>query len=95
MANLAYYFNVSIRTICYDITILTASHPIETVKGKGGCVRLMYGTGIFQNILSEEHQNFLLRIAISLDLDDKTLMHSLLQAYGSKRNMERISAVIL
>ena len=38
MSNLAFYFGVSIRTICYDIDFLAALHPIETVRGEYGCV---------------------------------------------------------
>ena len=59
MANFASHFGISIRTICYDIVFLTAFHPIETVRGKNGCVKLMDGYHTYQNILSEEEQKTL------------------------------------
>ena len=41
VANLARMFNVSVRTIKYDIEELTLSHPLETVRGRyGGGIRL-------------------------------------------------------
>jgi predicted DNA-binding transcriptional regulator YafY len=62
MSNFAFRFGVSIRTICYDVEALTASHPIETARGEGGCVKLTEGYRTYQNIFSEEQQETLIEI---------------------------------
>ena len=59
MSNFAFHFGVSTRTIGYDIDFLTASHPIETMRGKGGCVKLKDGYRTYQNTLSKEEQEAL------------------------------------
>jgi len=95
MSNLAFLFDVSIRTICYDIDILTALHPIETVRGKGGCVKLSDDYHSFQNILSDEQQEVLIEITPLLNKRQAIVVQELLRAYGSKRNMERIDGLII
>jgi len=95
MSNLAFIFNVSVRTICYDIDILTALHPIETVRGKGGCVKLSEDYRSYQNILSDEQQEVLIEITPLLNKRQAVVVQELLRAYGSKRNMERIDGLII
>ena len=38
--NLAFEFDVSRRTIINDITELSRTYPITTVRGNGGCVKI-------------------------------------------------------
>ena len=95
MSNLAFMFGVSIRTICYDIDVLTALHPIETQRGKGGCVKLLDDYHSFQNILSDEQQEVLIEITPLLNKRQAVVVQELLRAYGSKRNMERIDGLII
>ena len=95
MSNFAFKFNVSIRTICYDIDSLTASHPIETVRGKDGCVKLMDGWRIYQNILSEEHQEVLFEIIPLISKRQAIAIKEILTAYGSRLNQERVDGLII
>lgn len=95
MSNFAHQFGVSIRTINYDIDALTALHPIETVRGRGGCVKLMDNYRIYQNILSEEQQEVLFEIIPLISKRQGTVVRDLLIAHGSKLNQERIDGLII
>jgi len=90
MQNLAAQLGVSIRTIAYDIEVLMAEYPIETVRGKGGCVRLTKDCGTYQNNLSQEQQDILLELLPVLDDRKAQRMQELLLAHGSRRNRNRI-----
>ena len=90
MPNLAAQLGVSIRTIAYDIETLMAEYPIDTVRGKKGCVRLTKGCGTYQSNLSQEHQEILLELLPTLDEHKAQRMRELLLAHGSRRNKERI-----
>ena len=94
MSNLAFYFNVTRKTICTDIEILMTSFPIETVQGRYGCVRLMDGYAMYQGFLSEEQQQTLIEIFPLLDKQQSGVIFGLLRANGSKRNKERIEGLI-
>jgi predicted DNA-binding transcriptional regulator YafY len=90
MSNLASQLGVSIRTIAYDITALMAEYPLETVRGKDGCVRLTMDCGTYQNNLSQEQQELLLELLPALDERKAQRMRELLRAHGSRRNKDRI-----
>ena len=94
MSHFAFHFDVSIRTICYDIEFLMALYPIETVQGNGGCVKLQDGYAMYQSFLSEEQQEVLMDIFPLLDLAQSKVIKGLLYAHGSKKNMERIEGLI-
>lgn len=95
MSNLASWFNVSRRTICYDIELLTASHPIETARGRYGCVKLLNGYGKYQNHLSQDEQNILLEMALDLSCDRyRQAVIKILHRLGSKSNQNRISNLL-
>ena len=85
MSNLAFRFGVSIRTICYDIEILTATYPIETMRGNGGCVKLSDDYHPYKNLFSEEQQETLAEIIPLLNSHQADVIKGLLKAYGSKR----------
>jgi predicted DNA-binding transcriptional regulator YafY len=93
MSNFAFQFYVSIRTIFNDIEILTASYPIETLRGPKGCVKLMDGYATYQSILSDEQQKTLMDIFPLLNETQSKVIYGLLCAHGSKRNIERISGL--
>jgi len=95
MSNLAFQFGVSVRTINYDIDNLAASHPIETVRGKGGCVKLMDGSRTYQNILSREQQETLIEIIPLISKQQAGVIKALLTAHGSRLNKERIDGLII
>ena len=96
MSNFAFQFGVSTRTIGYDIDFLTAYYPIETVRGRGGCVKLMEGWyRTYQNTFSEEEQQTLIEIIPLINKRQATVVKSLLTAHGSRRNQERIDGLIV
>ena len=95
MSNFACYFGVSTRTIGYDIDFLTTIHPVETVRGKGGCVKLTEGYRIYQNILSDEQQNVLIEIIPLINKRQATVVKELLHAYGSKPKQKIIDGLII
>ena len=95
MANFARLFGVSIRTICYDIEILTVIHPIETVTGRGGCVKLQEDYRTHQKILSQEQQDVLIEIIPLVNKRQARVIKGLLVAHGSKPNCDRITGLII
>ena len=95
MSNFASYFDVSDRTICYDIERLMAVHQIETVRGKGGCVKLQEGYREYQNILSEEEQKTLIEIIPSVNKRQSEAIKRLLIRLGSKSNQKHITEITL
>jgi len=80
---LAAIFGVSVRTIKYDVEILSLDHPIETVVGRHGCVRMMPGRRIYLNDISMEQQKLLLSMMDEVDEPKKLLLRQLLRAHGS------------
>ena len=94
MSNLASHFNVTRRTICTDIEILTTLYPLETVQGRYGCVKLKDGYAMYQSFLSEEQQEILLEIFPMLSQKQSKVIADLLYAHGSKCNRERIEGLI-
>ena len=95
LSNFVFLFGVSRRTICYDIEILTATHPIETVRGRGGCIRLRNGYRTYQNVLSEEQQDILIEIIPSITKQQAEVVREMLIALGSKQNQKRIDGLII
>lgn len=79
---MAQEFNVSTRTIRYDIEILTLSYPIETVSGNGGGVKIAKGYRSCQKTLSPVQANLLNRLAKSLSGDDLGIMNSILSQFA-------------
>ena len=90
VSNLAHLFDVSIRTIRYDITFLTTLYPIETVRGRGGCVKLQDNYRRHQRILSQEQQDVLIEIIPLISNKQAQVIKGLLIAHGSKQNCERL-----
>ena len=95
MTNFAFQFGVSRRTICYDIEILMVSHPIETVRGNRGCVKLMDGYRAYQNTLSDEQQETLFEIIPLISKGQAAILKGLLIAHGSRKNQVRIDGLMI
>ena len=93
MANLAFHFGVSIRTINYDIEMLTADHPIVTLRGVGGCVMLMENYHTYRNDVTEEQQNVLITIIPTLDKPYAKVLGEMLLTHGSTRNRSMIEEI--
>jgi predicted DNA-binding transcriptional regulator YafY len=93
MTNFAFYFGVSRRTIVHDINSLTAMHPIDTVRGKGGCVKLKDGYRTQKIAFSNEEQETLIALIPLANKQQATVIKRLLIAHGSKANQERVDGL--
>ena len=72
IANLAHEFDVSVRTIKYDIEELTLAHPIETIRGRyGGGVKVADGYYIGRKYLKPNQQELLKRLSEQLTDEDR------------------------
>ncbi len=77
--NPAHEFNVSKMTIRRDITALTCSYPIETVRGR-------YGDGVqvkddylpYRKTLNAKQVTLLIRLSAQLDGDDLATISSII-----------------
>lgn len=83
IANLANEFDVSVRTIKYDIEELTLAHPIETVRGRyGGGVKVAEGYYAGFNYLKPKQLELLERIQNTLQGEDLDVMNSILRDFA-------------
>ena len=81
--NLAMEYQVSPRTIRYDINILTLSHPIETIRGRyGGGVKLADWYQPSRKTLSLEQIALLKKVATSLEDDELVVMNSIFSQFA-------------
>ena len=81
--NLAFEFDVSVRTIKYDIEELTLAHPIETVRGRyGGGVKVADGYYVGRNYLKPKQQELLKRLSETLSGDDLATMQSIFRDFA-------------
>lgn len=79
VANLAHEFDVSVRTIKYDIEELTLAHPIETIRGRyGGGVRIADGYYAGRKYLKPNQKELLIKLSDKLSGDDLAVMKSIL-----------------
>lgn len=83
MSTLARELGVTDRTIRTDIALLTVDHPLETVRGNGGCVKLADWYQPYKNILSQEQQQVLSRMIEKGDEYHAKVLREILVAYGS------------
>ena len=89
--NLSTEFNVSRRTILYDIEVLSCSAPIFTIQGNGGGVRVEEGYYIGRRYLKPEQEALLLRLSSGLQPDELAVMQNILTAFAlpkTKRGAE-------
>ena len=80
--NLAEEFNVSIRTIKYDIEQLSCSAPIYTVQGNGGGIRVADGWYIGRRYLHDDQEELLSRLLPGLQPEDQKTMERILTAFA-------------
>lgn len=82
--NLACEFNVSIRTIKYDVEILSVDYPIYTTQGKGGGIHVVESYKSGKAYLKDEQQALLERLLPKLKGKDAEVMKSILKSFGLK-----------
>ena len=73
MKNLASEFGVSVRTICYDIEMLSLTYPLFTLQGRCGGVYLMEEYRLRRKYLMPQQQELLERLASTLIGEDLEL----------------------
>ena len=77
--NLAHECNVSKMTIRRDITALTCSYPIETVRGRyGGGVRVRADYLPYRKTLNKKQVKLLIRLSAQLGGDDLATISSII-----------------
>ena len=77
--NLAQEFNVSKMTIRRDITALTCSYPIETIRGRyGGGVKVRDDYLPYRKTLNPKQVRLLIRLSAQLDGDDLATISSII-----------------
>lgn len=79
--NLAEEFNVSERTLRYDIGILECSYPIYTIQGRGGGVHIIEGYRLGMKYLSDEQVELLERICSGLVGKDLKILKDILTTF--------------
>lgn len=83
VANLAYEFGVTERTIKSDIEELTLAHPIETLRGRyGGGIKVADGYYVGRRYLKPAQQELLRKLSGQLTGGDKVVMDSILQEFA-------------
>jgi predicted DNA-binding transcriptional regulator YafY len=83
MANLAFEFGVSIRTIKKDIDILSLSYSIETIRDRyGGGVKVADGYYLNRKYLKHKQQELLERLRRSLSSNDLAVINSILKDFA-------------
>lgn len=80
--NLARDFKVSKRTIRYDIEALMCSYPIETVRGRHGCVRLPDWFHLDRKKLTFKEADLLRRMSCQLEGDDLNTLNGVLLRFA-------------
>lgn len=87
--NLAQEFDVSVRTIKYDIEELTLAHPIETVRGRyGGGVRVADGYYLGRKYLKPDQQELLKKLSEELKGEDLAILNSILSDFALSKSRE-------
>ena len=82
VANLAFEFHVSKRTIERDICILSREHSIETYQGHGGGIRVTDGYYIDRHYLNDEQEDMLRSLLDSLSDKDQEIMREILSKFA-------------
>jgi predicted DNA-binding transcriptional regulator YafY len=91
IANLAFHFGKSIRTIKYDIAaLIDAREPIETQPSKGGGVRIARDYRAYKGDVSEEQQTLLVSLMKGMNAHDSRLIRELLRSHGSRKIRDQI-----
>lgn len=82
MANLAFEFNVSVRTIQRDIDVLSTSAPIYTVCGNGGGVRFMDGQYSSKRYLNTIERDLLEEMLETVPSDKRGILQGILDKFS-------------
>jgi predicted DNA-binding transcriptional regulator YafY len=89
--NLATEFGVSVRTIKYDLEILSCSAPIYTVQGNGGGVRVADGWYVSKRYLHDDQEALLRELMDGLQPDQQRIMQSILSSFAKPKVKESMN----
>lgn len=81
---LAGEFSVSVRTIYRDIEELALNHPIETIQGNGGCVRLMDAYYPDTIKMTPKQTSLLKGLMAQMSGDDLSVMQGIIRQFGAR-----------
>ena len=81
-SNLAHEFNVSQETIRRDITILTCSYPVETVRGGHGGVKVADWFHLDRRTLNADEITFLRRLEGQIDGADREMLNRIITTFS-------------
>ena len=91
--NLACEFNVSKRTIRYDIEVLSCFYPIYAVTGTYGGIYIADGFRLGMKYLTDKQYEILYQISERLDGEEKTVVLGILKTFaypiGEKNGKKR------
>ena len=80
--NLAHEFNVSRETIRRDITALTCSYPVETVRGGHSGVRVADWFHLDRRALNSDEITFLRKLEGQLDGGDREMPNRIIVQFS-------------
>lgn len=84
IANLAVEFNVSPRTVYYDIRILSCIYPIESVRGRyHGGIKVAEWYTPNSKALTPAQMELLERLLVTLEGDDVIVLQSIIDGYSA------------
>lgn len=89
--NLATEFDVSVRTIKYDLEYLACSAPIYTVQGNGGGVRVADGWYVGRRYLHNDQESLLRELMDGLQPDQQRIMQSILSSFAKPKVKESMN----
>jgi predicted DNA-binding transcriptional regulator YafY len=87
--NLANEFNVSVRTIKYDIEALILTYPVYTTQGNGGGVHVVEGYYIGRKYLKPSQEALLQKLKESLVGIDCKTMEEILKTFALPTGREK------
>lgn len=89
MGNLAEEFGVTSRTIRNDIDYLSLSYPLETIRGKGGGVKVIGNFNLDRKYLNSQQESLLERLKDSLSGQELFIMNSILNDFALSTSLGR------
>lgn len=82
--NLAALFGVAARIIRNDITALSCTYPIQTIRGKYGGIQVASCYHPYRQELSPQQEVLLRKLMVNLEGEDLTVMESILTKFARR-----------
>ena len=84
--NLATEFEVSRRTIEYDVQILSCAYPLYTETGIYGGVYVADGFYLGMKFLTDKQEAFLVRMLDEISEQDRELLEEIIETFKKPKN---------